>query len=360
MSASNQMSALVLHAVGDIRFEQVAVPTPQPGEALVRIAAAGVCGSDIPRIYEHGTYRFPLIPGHELAGIVELVNGEPLYRRGQRVAIKPLIPCGRCAYCQVGAFGQCSDYDYLGSRRDGGFAEYVTVPQENLVPVPDQVPLTEAALCEPAAVALHALRQGGIQPGDVVAILGTGPIGMLLAQWAWYWGAGRVLLIDIDPLKLQAAERLGFGETFNSRSGDPISWVKEHSHGHRGADLVIEAAGVPITLVQSLQMARPLGCVVLMGNPAGDVTLSQTVVSQILRKQLTIRGTWNSVFTSLPVDEWTLVLSAAASGRIKLAPIISHMIPLSQGIPALEMLRERREFSSRVVFVNNDNKGTVP
>ncbi len=352
MNVKETMPALVLHAVGDIRYEQVPVPSPRENEALVRIAGAGVCGSDIPRIYEHGAYHYPLIPGHELAGIVEETRGPALVAAGQRVTIKPLIPCRHCAYCQIGAFGQCATYDYLGSRRDGGFAGYVAVPQENLVAVPDALPLTEAALSEPAAVALHAVRQGGIEPGDVVAILGTGAIGMLLAQWAWYWGASRVLLIDIDQQKLDFAERFGFGETFNSRNGDPINWVLGNSHGSRGADLVIEAAGAPVTLGQAIQMARPLGRVVLMGNPAGDVRLPQAVVSQILRKQLTIRGTWNSSFTELPVDEWQLVLTAAAVGRIKLNPLISHLVPLAQGVAALEMMRDRSEFYNRVVLIN--------
>ncbi|MHB1354767.1 MAG: galactitol-1-phosphate 5-dehydrogenase [Anaerolineae bacterium] len=352
MSAQLTMPALVLHAVGDLRYEQVPIPALNPGEALVKVAAVGVCGSDIPRIYEHGTYRFPLIPGHELAGVIEQVAEPATHSPGKRVTVKPLIPCYHCAYCEIGAYGQCTEYDYLGSRRDGGFAAYVTVPQANLVPIPDEVSLIDAALTEPAAVALHALRQGGIQPGDVVAILGTGPIGMLLAQWARLWGAGRVLLVDIDPLKLQVAEQLGLGETFNSRTVDPIAWVLEQSHGSRGADLVVEAAGAGITFRQALHMARPLGTVVLMGNPAGNVTLPQATVSQILRKQLTIRGTWNSQFGELPVDEWQVVLSMAATGRIKLAPMISHRMPLAQGIEAIEMMRDRREFYNRVILVN--------
>jgi L-iditol 2-dehydrogenase len=352
MNVQSTMPALVLHAIGDLRYELVPMPTLLPGEALVKIAAVGVCGSDIPRIYEQGTYRFPLIPGHELAGTVEQVREPGAHPVGERVTVKPLIPCRHCAYCEIGAFGQCTHYDYLGSRRNGGFAAYVAVPQANLVPVPDEVSLVDAALAEPAAVALHALRQGGIQPGDVVAILGTGPIGMLLAQWARLWGTGRVLLLDIDPLKLRVAEQLGLGETFNSRTGDPIAWVLEHSHGGRGADLVVEAAGASITFGQALHMARPLGTVVLMGNPSGDVTLPQATVSQILRKQLTLRGTWNSQFGALPVDEWQVVLAMAVAGRIKLAPMISHRLPLAQGIEAIEMMRDRREFYNRVVLVN--------
>ena len=128
---------------------------------------------------------------------------------------------------------------------------------------------------------------------------------------------------------------------------------QEHSHGGRGADLVVEAAGASITFGQALHMARPLGTVVLMGNPAGNVTLPQATVSQILRKQLTIRGTWNSQFSELPVDEWQVVLAMVAAGRIRLAQMVSHRFPLSQGIEAIEMMRDRREFYNRVVLVND-------
>jgi len=354
--AMETMQALVLHAVGDLRCERVPRPIPANGEALVRVAAVGVCGSDLPRIYEHGTHRFPLIPGHEIAGVVEEVAGAALRSPGERVTVKPLIPCGRCAYCEIGSFAHCTAYDYLGSRTDGGFAEYVLVPQGNLVPLPEGVDLVDAALTEPAAVALHALRQGRVEPGDVVAILGTGPIGMILAQWSHILGAGRVLLTDVDPRKLRLAARLGLGATFNAGEGDPVAWVEQVTNG-QGPDLVIEAAGAGATFEQALRMARPLGRVVIMGNPAGEVRLPQGTVSQILRKELTIRGTWNSRFTELPVDEWGVVLDMLASGRLDLASVISHRVPLSRGLEALEMMRSRCESYSRVVLINESAGG---
>ena len=348
---TNTMQALVLHAVGDLRYERVPRPVPRAGEALVRVAAVGVCGSDVPRIFEHGTYRFPLIPGHEIAGVVEEVVGAGTRHRGERVTVKPIIPCGQCAYCQIGSFAQCASYDYLGSRTDGGFAEFVRVPQRNLVPLPESVDLVDAALAEPAAVALHALRQGGVEPGDVVAILGTGPIGMILAQWARILGAAKVLLTDVDGEKLRMAKELGLGITFDARKGDPVAWAERVSGGRR-PDLVVEAAGVSATFEQALRMARPLGRVVIMGNPTGEVRLPQGTVSQILRKELTIKGTWNSCFTELPVDEWQVVVEMLAKGRLNLRGLISHRLPLSKGVEVLEMMRSRREAYNRVVLIN--------
>lgn len=355
---TESMSALVLHAVGDLRLERVPRPVPQAGEALVRVAAVGVCGSDLPRIYEHGTYRFPLIPGHEIAGTVEEVRGPGECRVGERVAVIPLVPCRRCAYCEIGAYAQCRAYDYLGSRRDGGFAEFVCAPVANLLPLPEGVDLVEAALTEPAAVALHALRQGGIEPGDTVAILGCGPIGMMLAQWARLLGAGRVLLVDIDDRKLHTARELALGETCNARAADPVAWA-EALTGGRGVDLAVEAAGAGAAFEQALRMARALGRVVIMGNPSGDLVLPQATVSQALRKQLTIRGTWNSDFAALPVNEWQVVLEMLAAQRIALRPLISHRVPLAEGVRALEMMRERREEYNRVVLVAGEEASDV-
>ncbi|MGI6374655.1 MAG: galactitol-1-phosphate 5-dehydrogenase [Anaerolineae bacterium] len=353
---SADMSALVLHGLGDVRYEQVPMPEPGPGQALIRVAAAGICGSDLPRIYEHGAYHYPLIPGHEVAGrVVALGPDTPVDAGGVAVdtdvVVMPLLPCGRCDYCRIGAYGQCQDYDYLGSRSDGGMAEYLLAPVANLLPLPTGLDPVDAALCEPAAVALHALRQGGVQPGDTVAILGCGAIGMLIAQWARIMGADEVLLVDVDDAKLELARRMWLGATVNSRTADPVALARRLGRG-LGADLVIEAAGVPATFERALLMARPLGRVVIMGNPSADVTLARSTVSQLLRKELTLHGTWNSSFVALPTDEWRVTLRYLADRRIDVKPLITHRVPLSQGVQALEMMRRRAEPVARVVLIN--------
>ncbi len=353
---SETMNALVLHAVGDLRHESVPAPEIKPGWARIHVAAAGVCGSDVPRVFHHGAYRMPLIPGHELSGVIEAIGPESdtALKPGDPVVIFPLIPCRKCPYCEIGAYGQCVSYDYLGSRTDGGFADYALAPVANLLPVPQGVSLADAALTEPAAVALHALRQGDAAVGDRVVVLGAGPIGMMIAQWATLLGARCVLLVDIDARKLELARSLDLGATFNAREGDPVEWVQQATAG-RGADLVIEAAGAPQTFEQALRMTRPLGRVVMMGNPAGDVRLPQATVSQVLRKQLTIRGTWNSSFAAVPLNEWEVALDMLAAGRLRLSPLISHRVPLAQGPAALQMMRDQSEFFNRVVITNEEH-----
>ena len=350
------MRACTLHAVGDLRHEEVANPVPRPGEVLIRIRACGVCGSDIPRVFTRGTYHFPTIPGHEFAGeVVEAGPSVPQEWVGKHVAVFPLIPCRACAPCEIGAYAQCEAYDYLGSRCDGAFAEYVCAPTWNLVEVPQGVSFEEAAMAEPAAVAAHALRQAGVDLGDTVAIWGAGPIGLMLAFWAKVWGAAQVLLVDIDAEKLAFARKvrgtpLGGGEddTFDGRSGDAVEWVRRMTQG-RGADVVVEASGSSPAFEQAMLAARTFGRVALLGNPAGAMQLSQKAYWAILRNELTVRGSWNSAYAALPRNEWRLSLDAIATKRLDVASLITHRVALPGLREALVMMRDRTQFFNKVM-----------
>ena len=180
------MRAWKLYNIGDIRCEETERPVPGRGEALVRVRAAGICGSDIPRIYRDGAHRMPLVPGHEFSGeVAETGGGTAGGWEGKRVAVFPLIPCRSCPACRMGGYEMCRRYSYLGSRQDGGFAEYTAVPQENLIPIPDSVTFEDAAMLEPMAVAVHAMRRIGVSADDHIAICGVGTIGLLLYMFLY-------------------------------------------------------------------------------------------------------------------------------------------------------------------------------
>jgi L-iditol 2-dehydrogenase len=346
------MKACVLHAAGDLRLEEVPVPEPGPGEVLLRVDACGVCGSDIPRIFEKGTGSFPLIPGHEFAGVVESTGrGVNKKLAGRARTVFPLIPCRKCALCEVGAYAQCADYDYLGSRSNGAFAEYVCVPAWNLLPVPAALSAEEAAMTEPAAVAAHALRRAGVDIGDNVLIFGAGPIGLMLGKWAEAWGAERVMLVDIDIHKLRFAKQCGFKHLLDATKSDVDHWVK-YKTGH-GADVVIEGSGSTAAFEQCMACARPFGSVVLMGNPAGEMKLSQNGYWHILRKELRVLGTWNSRYSDLPRNEWKLVLDFMASGRIDAKAFITHRCYLEDLPGHLRMMRDKTAFYNKVMFVRD-------
>lgn len=346
------MDALVLHAVGDVRYEAIARPEPGPGEVLVQVGFCGVCGSDIPRVFTKGTYHFPTVCGHEFAGTVAALGpGVEDYRPGDRVAVFPLLWCGKCGPCEKGQYVQCVNYDYLGSRSDGGFAEYVAAPRQNLVRVPDAVTLEEAAMTEPAAVALHALRRGGgCSVGETVAIFGIGPIGLMAAQWARAMGASQVILCDILPEKLALAQALGFQHTVNSRETDAVQAIEALTSGD-GAHLCIEAAGVPQTTSQALKAVRRGGRMVLLGNPSAEVTFPARLISQAMRREVTIVGTWNSEYSAVGGDDdWRTALEAMASKKLDLLPLITHRVSLKSGADALRMIRDQSEFSSKVLL----------
>jgi L-iditol 2-dehydrogenase len=342
------MKACVLHGIGDLRREDVAKSVPKAGEALIAVRACGVCGSDIPRVFSKGTYHFPTIPGHEFAGeVMDVAPGADKSLIGKRVAVFPLIPCRKCPSCEIGAYAQCSDYDYLGSRSDGAFAEYVCAPVWNLLPAPDAVSFAEAAMVEPAAVAAHALRRAGIDIGDVVLIFGAGPIGVMLAMWALIWGAGETLLADVDERKLEFARSLGFSRLVNPIKDDVAGWLREIAP--RGADVVIEASGSAAAFEQCMTSARAFGKVVLMGNPVDEMRLSQKAYWAILRNELQVFGTWNSSFSNLPKNEWALSLDWMASGRLDVKPLISHRVSLDELSDALVMMRDRTAFFNKVI-----------
>ena len=327
------MKAYVLHGVGDLRYEDVPVPKVGPGWALIRVLAAGICSSDIPRIFEKGTYHFPTIPGHEFCGVVEKVHDrEDESWAGKRVGVYPLIPCKKCASCLKGEYETCSSYDYTGSRRDGAFAEYVAVPVWNLIELPDTVSDIEGAMLEPLSVALHAVKKlGGIE-GKSVCIVGTGPIGMMAGQWAKALGA-RAVVKGRSEAKREIAERSG------------LEYVTETDGEF---DCVVEVVGSPEAVAESISLAKPGGRLVLIGNPSGDIPLAQDVYWKILRRQLTLCGTWNSSFKGGDSD-WAASVRALAEGSIRVEGLCSHVMGAA-GLPrGLAIMRDRTEPYGKII-----------
>ena len=331
------MKAYVLHGIGDLRYEDWPMPELQPGWVLVKVLAAGICSSDIPRIFTKGTYHFPTIPGHEFCGRVEAVHDEADSGWiGKRVGVFPLIPCKKCPSCQRGEYETCEDYDYLGSRRDGGFAEYVAVPVWNLLELPDTVSDVQGALLEPAAVALHGVKRAGIQPGNSVCVVGTGAIGLLAGQWAKLQGAGRVVIKGRNEAKRSLAEACGL-EYRTDTAGEPF-------------DRVIEAVGSENALMESIQLTAPGGRLVLMGNPDGPRALSQDIYWRILRKQLTLTGTWNSSFGSKGSD-WSQLIQTMNTGKLKTDTVVSRVLKKKDLNIGLSLMCDKKSVYCKIALI---------
>ena len=343
------MNALVLEENGRLAYKTVPDPEPDlPGSVLVKIQAAGICGSDIPRGFSNGAYHYPLIMGHEFSGVVADSPAGSKLKNGDRVTAFPLIPCHTCPPCNAGAYAQCEDYDYYGSRRDGAFAEYVWIPEENLFQVPDHTDLIHAALTEPCAVALHGVRKLPVKPGDTAMVFGGGPIGNLAAQWLQIRGCGDVYVADVDERKLSIAKDMGF-HTVNSASTDTVRWSFEMTDGH-GMDHAVEACGLPATYLQALQVAAQNGSALFMGNINGAFRMEKPEFSQILRRELTMYGTWNSQIVPRGRDDWTQSLSYI-DHKIQVEPLISHTESLGNGEEIFRRMASGEGFFNKVILL---------
>ena len=325
------MKAAVLHKISDLRYEEVPMPDVKDDEVLVKIKSCGACGSDIPRVFSKGTYHFPTVIGHEFSGIVVKDKRESL--TGKRVAIFPLLPCFECESCESQNYATCNHYDYYGSRRDGGMAEYIAVKRWNLVLLPDNISYDEGAMCEPVAVARHAVMKLKVQKGENILISGAGPIGIIAGQWAKAEGAGDIYYFDINERKIEIAKTFGFKEYRND--------VK--------IDSVIEGTGHSTAVEKCLEAVKPFGKVVLMGNPLGDVLFSQHTYWHILRKELILSGTWNSSYAEKNND-WKESIKALSEGLIDVKPLITHTYSLSECNRAFNLMKEGKGFYNKVML----------
>lgn len=341
------MKALVLHKIGDLQYEDIQLPPRKNDEVTVTIKAAGICGSDVPRVFTKGTYHFPTVPGHEFAGIISDADDKSLI--GKKVAIFPLIPCQKCEFCEIGKYELCNNYDYYGSRRDGGFSEQLNVKLKNLVFLPNDMDISLAALAEPAAVALHAIRLSCIKGLETIAIWGLGPIGLLCAMWARAFGA-HVIGIARDEMKLDFARSLGFTDLINSEKVDVIDEINSITSG-QGVDCCIEGTGASKPLGQALLACKAEKTVLVMGNPQGDIELSQKEYWAILRKQLQVRGTWNSSHNRY-IDDWKTAIEGLYDNTIDGNSLITHRYHFSEYKVAFDKIREKQEHVCKVIFIN--------
>lgn len=338
------MKAYVLHAINNFPYEELALPSCPEGWVLVKVKASGICSSDIARIFTKGTYHFPTIPGHEFAGIVESVgSAKDQALVGKHVGVFPLIPCRNCTSCQEKRYEMCANYDYVGSRRDGGYAEFVAVPVWNLIELPKNIPFTSAAMLEPLAVGLHAAKMAHIQPRQSVAIIGTGMIGICAAQWAKALGAGEVVVIGRNETKRSLVESAELRYVIQT-SKDAIDQY----------DIVIEAVGTPDAIELSVYAVKAGGTLVLMGNPSGDITLTQNAYWRILRQQITLRGTWNSSYDGINPSDWTEVVAALEAKKIKVEHLITHCYPQEGLMEGLNLMKNHKEPYCKIMTTWND------
>lgn len=341
------MKAYNLRGVSDLQFENVDIPVPEDSETLVQIKAAGICGSDIPRIFVNGTYHFPTIPGHEFSGID--------VKTKKRVGVFPLIPCRKCKPCRDGRYEMCRNYSYLGSRTDGGFAEFAAVPEWNMIELPDNVTFEQAAMLEPMAVAVHAMRSISPSCDDTVAVMGLGTIGMLLVMFLLDAGVTDIYVIGNKDFQRKTCKAMGIDEIryIDASSEEQNSAVAEQimnvTHG-RGVGVFFECVGKNETIETALKVTAPGGRIQLVGNPASDISFDRDTYWKILRNQLTVKGSWNSSFTHDDDDDWHYVLNRLKEGKICPEMLISHRFGFNELNKGLDIMRNKTEDYIKVMI----------
>jgi L-iditol 2-dehydrogenase len=318
------MTVARLHGVRDIRTHTEAIPSVGAGEELVRITAVGLCGSDLHWFTEaeigDAKLTWPLVPGHEFAGVIE---GGP--RHGQRVAVDPALPCRRCEMCIGGLRNLCPDVVFAGhGGQDGGLQQYLAWPSWALHPLPDGLSAVDGAMLEPLGVALHALDLGHFRIGSTVAVVGAGPIGLLLVQAARRAGATRVVVVEPLGHRRDAAKRLGAEVVLDvDEAADDID-----------ADAVFELAGTDDAVEIALRAARPGARVVLGGIPDGDRTSFKASLAR--RKGLTL------VMVRRMNEAYPRAIRLAEQGLIDVSSIVTHRYPIERVAEAFAVAADRQ------------------
>lgn len=329
------MKAAMLYGIKDLRIEDVQAPEIGAGEVLVKIGAATTCGTDL-KIFQRGytekIIKLPTVFGHEWAGeVVEVASDLEWPQKGMRVRAGNSAPCLHCTMCQKGKYNLCENMIWLW----GAYAEYIRVPARmvrvNMQEIPQHVSFEEAAIAEPLACVLHGAEEAGVKLGDSVAIIGAGPIGLLHLLTAKKMGARKVIMIDLVDERLEFARKLGADETINSSRQDTLKEVRQLTHGY-GADVVVEAIGLPTTWEQAFKLASKGGTVLEFGGcpPGTEVKVD---AEKLHYGELKVLGT----FHATPLH-FRKALDLISSGTINVKPLVTRRMKLDEIAEAFEIL----------------------
>jgi L-iditol 2-dehydrogenase len=341
------MKALLLSEYKQLAIADLPDPAPGRGEVLVRVAACGICGSDV-HGYDGSSGRRipPIVMGHEAAGVVAAVGeGVAGYRVGDRVTFDSTVYCGECDFCRRGEVNLCDRRQVVGVscgdyRRAGAFAEYVTVPERILYRLPEGLSFSDAAMLEAVSVAIHAVRVAEVKGGETALVIGAGMIGLLILQAAKASGCSRVFVADVDVTRLELARMLGADAVIDSSRESLASRIEELTEG-RGVDVALEAVGRTETVAAAIDATRKGGTVALVGNIAPEVTIP---LQRVVTRQIRLQGSCASA------GEYPQAMQWMAEGKIKVTPLITAVAPLAEGPAWFARLYAREPNLMKVVL----------
>lgn len=350
MSIPSTMKAAVMIKPGQIVIEERPVPQLNDDEVLVKVMAVGVCGSDV-HYFEHGriggaVVEKPIVLGHECAGeVVALGLKVTRFRTGDRVAIEPGVTCGRCPACKEGKYNLCPDVVFFATPPvDGAFAQYIKMREDFLFSIPDHLSYEEASLVEPFSVGIHAANRTGLKAGSTVAIMGMGPVGLMAVVAAKELGAKQIYVSDLEPIRLEAAKKMGATHAVNVREQDPAAEIYKWTEG-RGVDIAWETAGNPKALQSALMSLRRGGKLAIVGlPPQAEIPLNVHVMTD---REVDIYGVFRYANT------YPAGIDFLASGIADVKSLITDSYPLAQTQAALERAMTNKSGSLKVMVYPN-------
>jgi L-iditol 2-dehydrogenase len=345
------MKALELSQYNHLEMKDLPVPATGPREVLVRVAACGICGSDV-HGYDGSTGRRipPIVMGHEASGIIAgLGTAITNFALNDRVTFDSTISCGVCPFCRRGASNLCNNREVLGVscgdyRRAGAFAEFVAVPADIVYRLPSSISFPEAALLEAVAVAVHAVSLAEIAPNSSALVIGAGTIGLLCLQALRVAGCSRVFVADIDESRLALAKI--FGATATLSAGTDFSATVNHLTNGAGVDVAVEAVGRSESVCTAIDSVRKGGTVILVGNITPDVKLP---LQKVVSRQIRLQGSCASA------GEYPRSINLMAGGAINVKPLITAVVPLEEGPAWFKRLHAREPGLTKVVLTPGVN-----
>ena len=343
------MKALLLSSYRNLELADLPAPSPAPDEVLIRVAACGICGSDV-HGYDGSSGRRipPIVMGHEAAGVIATVGAAVKnFTPGDRVTFDSTVYCGECPNCRRGNVNLCDRRQVLGVscgdyRRAGAFAEFVSVPARILYRLPDNFPFAEAAMLEAVAVAIHGVNLAQLTPDSTALVVGAGTIGILTLQALRAAGCFKVFVTDVDAQRFELARKLGATEIFLS-DDSLLPKILERTN-NEGVDVALECVGRNESVAASIDTVRKGGTVVLVGNIAPNVNLP---LQKVVTRQIRLQGSCASAGEYPQAIEWM------ASGKIQVKPLITAIAPLEEGPRWFERLYAREPNLLKVVLTPN-------
>lgn len=312
------MKALRIHENQVVRVENIDKPILEDNNVLVKVAACGICGSDIPRVLNNKAHYYPIVLGHEFSGVIaDIGQNVKNVQIGDHVVCAPLIPCGECEDCINGNYSLCKHYRFIGSSLQGAMAEYVSIPECNIVKIANDIDLIDACMIEPITVTLHALKQNHHIQGKKVAVFGMGTIGSILIQVVKAIGAELVTAFVRNNKYDDLLHKMGI-ESIVYTNSDAWNQDAGKETQNRGYDFVYETAGSADTIKQCIEVVGSKGRICCVGTPKSTLTISVQLWEKVNRKECYITGSWMSYSYPFPGEEWKSAVAYLEQGIVKI------------------------------------------